>query len=405
MRQIPERNRKGQQFISCFVFDDWLYQGLFSGGALVIRENLSTGTAQFVNLPNSYIEPRWSGCSTMIEDDGILYLIDNGMSIIFAYDPAADTYETIELGGRRFIESQQSYSWVSCYDHQIFIFPAFDNVLYLYDISTKRVKKIKLPLAWQPAQEGEGAEEPVPLIEAACQDEKTVVLFSGRRRCFLTYDLATRSVRQWPLPFEVPEDDFIVDSRYHQGKYYVATSRGVVYVLHIDREKKQADAQRLLAVGAERNTFERILATDRNLWLLPDQGHEILVFDFQTGQMVPYQDYPADFAYEAYWPGQSKFYMGCRDGERYIFSMCASNYILSIGLTTGKAAWRKPARPDTKELQRMLQKSMKQGIVLQEGSVSTLESFITAVPKETAEIAERKKNENMRTWARMVADL
>ena len=44
-------------------------------------------------------------------------------------------------------------------------------------------------------------------------------------------------------------------------------------------------------------------------------------------------------------------------------------------------------------------------IVLQEGSVSTLESFITAVPKETAEIAERKKNENMRTWARMVADL
>ena len=133
-----------------------------------------------------------------------------------------------------------------------------------------------------------------------------------------------------------------------EDKIYLLMRNTGIYQL--DTKHKDVSFVRINVNG---EGFCRIVATPKNVVLLPKWENDIEIINFENMQIEKYNNYPQGFKYIGN-ERESK-YMGSCDGDgiRY-FAMQSANHILCIDLKSGNIGWIKPRLVSSEEKNRYL---------------------------------------------------
>ena len=394
--EIPVNHHQGLQFPSCIVIGSDLYLILFRDHYLM-RMDLKTRELRFVDVANVHPEKRIP-TSALMQHEGKLVAVGRDMEYVHVYDPVHEAYEMFPLHFQQYVTDRNNFSFATIFQSEVFVFPCFDATLYRYQMDTHEVRSEDLPISCPPASEGE---RPVACIEAVCRVGNKVFLFAGHLRQMIVYDLRTWEAECLPLSVNIHSDDVLTDVSYRNGCFYLLTMRGNVFRLSLSKDGT-VDCEAFLCEGADVESCQRILATDKNLWILPGIGTKIFVYDFDSGKLEEYRDYPNGFAYELFHPVQYKFFFGCEHEDAYIFSMCAENRILVVHRDTGHAEWKMPGVLSEKEKNRYLRAFVKANRVT-ENLRFPLEKFLSVI-EQNVEDGEKGRND-LEKWQALFANL
>jgi len=395
---IPVRNHKAWQFLSCAVKGKELYVRAFQD-SYKMRIDLTNGEMHYLDYINLNDEDRAIGGSVMILDHDDMIMVPNDRKLIARYHLKNGKCDRYPLHVEPITQSRPNYSWAAMYDNKIYVFPCYDTHVYVCDMESGAIQKEQLPIHMENISD----KNPCVGIETACQVGDKVYLFSGKYHVLLIYGLSDHNVSCIHMTIPFSEDDPLCDVSFWDGLFYCLTSRGTIFSAGLKTGKI---AYRKLWKGtSDLNTYQRILATSKNLWMLPDVGEDIKVYSLEDGRVDVYQDYPEDFSYELFFPVQSKFFMGYDNGDDYIFSMCAQNYMLTIHRKTGTVDWLKIHPPTMEEKKKFFIEKMHYNNIIYENRELGLAEFCDAVSSNLDLWKKEDKNENMRTWSELVSNL
>lgn len=197
-----------------------------------------------------------------------------------------------------------------------------------------------------------------------CRKDNDIWLFYENGNMYLHYDLITDTMQKCYMGSCLSR---VIDAVEHDNIIYVLEGNGTICLL------KPYDGYIETYVKTNTNgTFGKLAATEEKLIVLPDQGKDIIMIDWNTKKQSVYSQYPDHFLYLGE-QGWSKYYGSCETERKIIFAMQSANHILIIDKKDGEFQWIKPILPCVQEEVEYWRDS-KSGLVKERGI--TLESFI-----------------------------
>lgn len=333
-----DMNEKEKLFCACTKLGDFMYCVSLLEGALM-RMDLNNGQLSLLGDICRFGGMRWSGGVSCIFSNGKIFLLDNKCRKIIEYNIGDDSSKQIKWDARCFTDKMPNYLVGINYGERIFIFPRYDNILYIFN-SNKGAFEESIRLSSQEMTVNTSSDETIPqeTFSRIVRRGDEVWLFT-RKSVVICFSLSKKNIiRELRLP------DCI------DGCEDVILSNNICYILDINSniyawDRYSGFVKSIIKFNRTEHYYHRIVVTKKNMWILPGWGKEIEILDLTTNKLKTYDRYPVDFKYVMLYTIQSKYNEYTEDEKYFYFAMSTSNYMLVICKETGREQWIHPVAP------------------------------------------------------------
>lgn len=303
--------------------------------SMLMKLNLTDYKMEYVKDSKGRFLPFKDCADGIIIAGHIVYQLNNGGKSVLKFDMNAGTYRELNIDCG--CKPWGNYAAYADYLDKLYIFPRYRKDVIVIDKNTDEVKyddSVKDKL-----KESKGYDEEMYWSQG-CRKGDSVWLISNDGKIAISYSLIENKISIYNLPIDIQKcSHFVV----YDDLFYILDYMGNVYTWDTSEEK-------LLFSIPDVNYGEcgRLVLTDKNIYVLPSIGNDILIYDKKNGTVREYTGYPDDFEYSII-EDWSKYYGYCEDEKNYYYAMRLSNYIPVIDKTEGQIQWIKPIFPDFKE--------------------------------------------------------
>ncbi len=173
---------------------------------------------------------------------------------------------------------------------------------------------------------------PLALFSHSVRVDEEVYLFSHVLSEVLVFSLKTLQVNR---KYVLERHQDWVDISYGYNFFYLLDAIGNVYRWNVDNGVELL----IRSICAKAGCYERIIPTKKQVWLLPNWGESICIFDLDSSCKKIYKNYPDGFCYLNTDEYRSKYGYGCEDDKSYYLSPFSTGYLLKISKETGEGEW------------------------------------------------------------------
>ena len=318
------------QFLTCVKKGDDIYFPTRYGN-FYMKLNLITKRTEYIDF-EVYDKEVSLGIADYIDmEDNVIFQFNLDGRYVLLFDLDSKQIKKIDVDCQS--KSWGNYLFCTYYEEKLFIFSMYKHTIVIINLKDDQVvydDKICKYIC----------ENNLPDLSVACKVNNQIWLFSNDGKKAVSYNLATHKEEWYELSLKIKQSRHCV---YRNKKFYILDNQGNVYVW----DKKQEYL--LFSVpNAKQEEYGRIVATDKNLIVLPALGESIYIYDFLKKEIECNINYPLDFKYSTE-SRLSKYYGFCEDENSFFFAMRLSNYLLKIKKQDGAIEWINPMIPDLQE--------------------------------------------------------
>ncbi len=283
----------------------------------------------------------------------------------------------------------ENYILFANYKDCLYIFPKYKNMIVRMDINSEDMK-----IEWLSYPEENGFlqknQENIEYFACGCQISNKALLIGKSGDFIIIYDMENNFLKKHMLSIKIKDCVHMVP---YDNQIYLLSSEGMVYSWNSETNSIKALTDYKKKMG-KIHDFSRIAVTDKDIFVLPALGKNILKIDIDTKEIDKYKNYPYKFSYFNYeW---SKYYGYCENEEYYYFAMRSSNYVLTINKHDSTINWIKPADNFQKEYLYCCQKYNK---ILPEQELCSIKDFVCFLNRDyTNSISNNLIDKNSHIW-------
>lgn len=351
------------------IREDYLFGGfiplekkllVFSYNNFLLDFDLENGIMRFSQSINTEI------CKMATKVDWFIqagnYLVATSMWGNYAYIYDERMNKWVELDILCHQKPWGNFLDVFSYNGYAYIIPRYRDFYIKIDLEKRKVVQVVCPVLGQMDKER----------VVICRRESLIYFFEQYGCSLFIFDLETGNYIKKDLPDTMKD---IVSVRVYKDFFFILSGCGC-----LDTWDEKANVlQRIVEPRgeADSNLFVDLAVTQQNIWLLPQSGDDIYVYDYPDRVLRKYEDYPSDYRY-ADFENYSKFARGHVFQDKIYFGMHSANYLLRIDENTGKEEWIAPLLPTEQEAYLYRQK---QGLSLIENEeIVSLCEYIDEIP-------------------------
>ena len=220
------------------------------------------------------------------------------------------------------------------------------------------------------------------VIEGDC-----IYIFSNQTTDVIKYNKITEHKEYYVYPDCIGQATDVIK---YNDEFYVLNLWGEVYKWNFYDGTYNKIALELGDIYD--NYFSTIHISNDKLWLFPQKGKNIYIYDLKKSELICYDEYPKDFVYNAP-EGMGKYTYKIYDKECCYFSMHAGNYIVTI--EQGVAQFIEAKWPDEDdELKYLVDK----GISQFDETIISLDRFIQYVEDKKENVEENEYGNGKKIW-------
>lgn len=236
-------------------------------------------------------------------------------------------------------EEWDNYAAFARWGNSVYIFPKYISWLTIFDVEKGEIKEGQILCAEEDYLNNNVNDEKLAYFDCGCQVDNQVWLFRKMDNHFIEFDMKSHIWKKYELPIKIQNCVHICE---YNEKLFILSSEGNIYIWDIKKHYLEWFGN--YGSGENAYDFSRVVVTDKNIYLLPSLGKEIISIDLKTRESEIYQDYPRDFQYcgDKAW---SKYHGYCEDDNNYYFAMRSANYMLTINKSSGIVRWIKLEQP------------------------------------------------------------
>lgn len=318
------------QFSACVKKGDDIYFPTRYGN-FYMKLNLITKRTEYIDFEVDDKEVSLGIADYIDMEDNVIFQFNLDGRYVLLFDLDSKQIKKIDVDCQS--KGWGNYLFCTYYDEKLFIFTKYKHTIAIINLKNNQVicdDKICKYIC----------ENDLPDLSAACKVNDQIWLFSNDGKKVVSYNLSTHKEKWYELPLKINQCRHCI---YRNNKFYILDNEGNIYVW----DKKQEYL--LFSIpNAKPEEYGRIVATDKNLVVLPALGESIYIYDFSKNEIQRNVNYPLHFKYsiQSEW---SKYYGFCEDENNYFFAMRLSNYLLKIKKQDGTIEWISPVIPDLRE--------------------------------------------------------
>lgn len=318
------------QFSACVKKGDDIYFPTRYGN-FYMKLNLITKRTEYIDFEVDDKEVSLGIADYIDMEDNVIFQFNLDGRYVLLFDLDSKQIKKIDVDCQS--KGWGNYLFCTYYDEKLFIFTKYKHTIAIINLKNNQVicdDKICKYIC----------ENDLPDLSAACKVNDQIWLFSNDGKKVVSYNLSTHKEKWYELPLKINQCRHCI---YRNKKFYILDNKGNIYVW----DKKQEYL--LFSIpNAKPEEYGRIVATDKNLVVLPALGESIYIYDFSKNEIQRNVNYPLHFKYsiQSEW---SKYYGFCEDENNYFFAMRLSNYLLKIKKQDGTIEWISPVIPDLRE--------------------------------------------------------
>lgn len=318
-------------FPTCVIQDEALYcvtdcEHIFE------KIDINNGNIEYLDDPKGFDFQKWSGTDSILIYGENLYFLEQNGEHIMKYILSENSVKYIDLRCNDYFCS--NFAGAAIYNGKIYVFPKFRNSIFKIDFDGIVIEEKLCPELNYFFDKEE--ELPHMLFSCSCQIKNHIWLFTENQRLIIDYDLTQEKFEKYMLSESIGS---CIRAVYKDKRFYILNYDGKVYKWFPEEKNEQLVYD--FRQKKSYSQFRSIIIAGENLWLLPFLGEDIIIFNLRTKDCKVYNDYPADFKYNA--PNDwSKYFTYCDNQQYYYFSMHSGNYILVIDKKNGTEHWIKP---------------------------------------------------------------
>lgn len=295
-----------------------------------------------------------------IKDMKDIFVLEMNGNRLMSYNIEKRNCKYFEIGCNR--EEWGNFAMLSIYKKKVYIFPKYFGKVIKVDKDSGLVSDdVQLKIN----------------IQCGCQIENIVWLFQEKGNSVIAYNMEDDTWRAYKLPIELDNCIHVIE---YNKKFCFLSSEGRVFLWDaVDGAiEKICDCS---DVEETSETYIRIAASRRALFLLPSLGKDIFKIDMDTKKIEKYEKYPKDFQY-CELEQCSKYNGYCESEKFYFFSMRSANYMLCIDKYTDQEKWIKLQSPLTESYMKVYAKYKKMTFNEAELDKKELEFYLKNINKE-----------------------
>ena len=336
-RLVGKQNiEKDSSFSTCALIGDNIY-AFTNHKRLPIKLNLKTKDIVLIEDLKGY-DSQFVADEMQQAGNNIFVLEVNGNRLM-EYNIEKRTCRYYEIGCHK--EAWGNYVAFAKWKEELYIFPKYKDKIIKINIESGKIKEINF---LEYAKIVLNSPKDKVIFWYGFQDKNLVWLFGKKSNLVLVYDLESNTWRKHELSEKI---NSCIHAVMHNGYMYILSSEGKVY-----RWDMKNNSIKVLAdcgdIKDGENIFFRIAVTEKNIFLFPSLGEDILCIDLKKKQIDKYMTYPPDFMYCG--PDEwSKYYGYCEDEDFYYFAMRSMNFIPCVNKRIGNIKWLKLEVPAFKE--------------------------------------------------------
>ncbi len=334
---------------------------VFSYGNFLLDFNLENGVVEFPQNISMEICKMTTKVDWFIKADDYLLATSMWGNHAYLYEPQKGNWIELEISCHE--KPWGNFMDVFSYNGFIYILPRHRDFFVKIDLAKRTVLHMAAPFLSQSDKER--------LI--TCRRENSIYFFEKYSCEILIYDLLTEHSEKKKLPDTVKD---IVSIRFYKDKFYILSGDGCLQSFD-ERTNVLEKIVEPIEEG-ESNLFVDLAITDQNIWLLPQMGEDIYIFDYKDNVLRKYDKYPDNFAY-ADFKNYSKFARGHEYQDKTYFGMHSANHLLIIHKNTGTAQWIAPILPSEQETYKFRQRY---GLSFEENEKEiSLHEYVEEIPQ------------------------
>ena len=318
------------QFLTCVKKGDDIYFPTRYGN-YYMKLNLLTKRTEYIDFKIDNEEVSLGIADYIDMENNVIFQFNLDGRYVLLLDLDLKQIKKIDVDCQS--KSWGNYLFCTHYEEKLFIFTMYKHTIVIINLKDDQVvydDKICKYIR----------ENNLPDLSVACKVNNQIWLFSNDGKKAVSYNLSTHKEKWYELSLKLKQCRHCI---YRNKKFYILDNQGNVYVW----DKKQEYL--LFSVpNAKQEEYGRIIATDKNLIMLPALGESIYIYDFLKKKIECNINYPLDFKYSTE-SRLSKYYGFCEDENNYFFAMRLSNYLLKIKKKDGAIEWINPMIPDLQE--------------------------------------------------------
>ncbi len=299
--------------------------------------------------------------------DGFLCVDDSGSTIIKtnAYDTRKIEYFCLDM--RIYNLAYPQCIWSSIHNDCLYVFSAFEDTLYIFDIEKKTVVVNEAVFGGNKSSDNE------KLYVYAYEDKNILYLIrkDGEIHIFNLLDSSKGIIK-------LSCGECIVNARYHKGKVYLLSEKGRVYYYDEYKSINEIEIKDSeIKLLSDKKVWAMAVCDDR-IYFMPGVSDKIyyLKYKERLGELYEYENQPCDLKYNCAIKEQFKFFLSSENDEMVCFANPTTQYIAIVEKHTGNMRWLKPEAENKKEdIKRLF---MNHGTVSEfEGSLEQFVEYLT----------------------------
>ena len=320
------------------LVEDTLYSYTLTGN-LPLTVNLKTGRINLLNSVEEYDISFTADSMWSVRDGDYIFVPElNGKRLMnYNLKEKKCHYYEMRCDGKQW----DNCAAITKYKNKIYIFPKYKEGVIKIDLRSGKTEKDKeIYSEIYSCGMGGKCKKEDKYFECGYQDGDIIWLFQESGNFVIAYDLRNDSWKKYEFSMEINHCIHVV---MYNDVMYILSSEGRIFSWDapggaIEKIFDCSDE------GENKDVYSRIAVTDKNIFLLPAFGQDILKINIEKHKAEKYSSYPEEFCY--YMPEiRSKYFGYCENDRFYYFLMRSANYILRIDKQNGEEKWIKPQIP------------------------------------------------------------
>lgn len=305
-------------FSKCIAYKNEIY-GFMNTSKIPFKINPSTMQLSWIPLGDGY-RNTMTDIYDIYQKEQYAYILELDGKYLIRYDLEKNQYKYVEINYDG--KTWDNFMLITERNDIIYIFPKTLKYLILYDTKKDVVSYEKM----------DNPDLLNRIWTCAVQYGNKVYLFEANSSCIWEYDFLSKQVQCIDVHEELGS---VVYVKCYQGNIYILNVDGDVYKWKIQQESIVMIRE---SCNHVENEWAIIIPTDKNVWLLPAFGNEIVCIRNENWEETIFPINEDDYIYEDMrrW---SKFYGYCMVGDDIYFAMRSSKYMFTIDKVNSNGKW------------------------------------------------------------------
>ena len=260
----------------------------------------------------------------------IAWYVDRNFNALFQIDLQTDQIKYLAMLDEYAPLKDLDYDCVIKQGNKLFVIPCFsDKGMFIYDLVHDTGHFVKLNLSKSPLHT-----DSIPKAFFALKYQQKLYILRYDVPEVIEYDSVTDIYKSYLVPKQEG------DSSSHLCRYakldnrlmITMTQSNLIIEFNMDTKKYSFHP-----VGDRKNQYAEIILDGKYCWLNQSvPGRSIVKWNWETGAVEEYKEYPYDVCFTDCLPGYGGFTGMCRHGEKIFLFPTMTNQVLTVDIHTGE---------------------------------------------------------------------